>query len=263
MANESWILYNNLIKDATIVVSTETANHEREKLTDGMIKSTWRSTVITSTTITLDFGTATAIDGMSFHFHNIESGDTTYVWEASINNFSTTSETETITLVTRTVKEINSNGTLTDVTRRDLYHIDSWNYRYYRLRIVKASGSYIEGGQLGVWKDYYQFAQNFNQRYTWGKQSVFAGSRTASGHLSRSLKNSSFYLPMTFENITDAQKDILEEAGQSNYICYYHGMTGKLFWGGFTCNPAENIRTSDAVTPAETWRVQTTFEESF
>lgn len=263
MGNESWIFYNNLVKNATITVSTAALNHEKEKLTDEIVKSSWKSTVITETTISMDFGAATSIAGMSFHFHNVESGDTTYVFEAdAAGDFSPADESETITLVTRTIKENNANGVLTDVIRRDAYHIDNWNYRYYRLRITKTSGTHIQGGQLCIWKDRYLFEKNFSVGYIGGSLNLFANTPGPAGQNFRKLQNSKFFLPMRFNSISDSQRIKLEEAGQSNYITYFHGMNSKIYWGGFDVQVPENIRTIDEVTPAEIWNLSATFEES-
>jgi hypothetical protein len=263
MPNESRILFNNRVRDAIVTVDTEATNRGKEKLTNNILQSPWRSTVITETNINFDFGAATSIAGMSLHFHNVVSGDTTYKWEAdAAGDFSPADESETVTLVTRTVKEKNSNRVLTDVTRRDLYHLDAWEYRYYRLRITKVSGSYIEGGEVCIWKDSYQFAKNFVIGYTGGNLSTFANSVAPAGQVSNALQNSRFYLPMDFRNITDAQKDKLMEAGQSDYIAYIHGMNSKIYWGPFVVNPPVNVRTTDEGTPAELWNCQATFEES-
>lgn len=262
MANESRICFNNLAKNATLRVDTEATNHEKEKLTDEILRAPWRSTVITETTVNLDFGAAVAIQEMTLHNHNVVSGDTTKKWEASTDDFSSTSETEDVTLVTRTVKEKNSNGVLVDVTRNDLHHRDSWEYRYYRLRIAKASGSYIEAGQICVWKDSYQFDKNFVIGYTGGQENTFASSTGSAGQESNKLKHSRFICNMRFSNITDAQKDKLIEAGQSDFVAYFHGLDGNLYWGTFHVNTPENARTIDEVAPAEIWNLSATFVES-
>ena len=263
MPNESKIYFNNLIKDATATASTEATGHAKEYLTDEILKTTWRSTVITSTTISLDFAAATPIAGVTLHYHNVVAGDTTYVVEAdAAGTYSPADESENLALVTRTVKEKNTNGTLTDVTRSDAHYVDDWNYRYYRLRIVKASGTYIEAGQLAIWKDVYTFPKNFNVGYTAGQENRFSSSTGTAGQEFRKQKFSRFFVSMPFKNITDAQKDKLVEAGQSDYIAYYHGMTSKLYWGILTVNPPVNVRTIDESAPAELWNVTATFTES-
>lgn len=263
MANESQILYTNIAADATMTATNEETDYEKEYLKDGLVSVFYRSTGITEISITFDFGTATTVQGVTVHNHNVVSGDTTYKWESSNDNFATAAvESENLTLLTRTVKELNDNNVLTDATRRDAYYFAEWDERYYRVRIQKASGSYIEIGEICIWTGNNTFTKNFSIGYAAGRDRIFSAVRGAEGQIFRRRKASRQMYDLTFENLADTQKELFdEEIGENETIAFFDHMRTQLFYGHITFQPPVNIRTTDADTPAETWNMQGTFVE--
>ena len=262
MANESQILYTNVAADATMTVTNEETGYEKEYLVDSLVSVPYRSTGITEIKITFDFGAAKTVQGVTVHKHNVESGDTTYKWESSNNNFTDTIETQNLTLLTRTVKELNANNVLTDVTRRDAYYFDEWDERYYRVRIQKASGSYIEMGEICIWTGNYTCDKNFSIGYSMGKETIFSNVNGSNGQVFRRFKNSRVIGDFPFENLDDTQKELFDETiGLNEHICFFDHMRTQLFFGGLKFGIPVNIRTTDSGTPAETWNMQGAFTE--
>lgn len=260
MANESGLFYNSITKDATISVTNSATGYGAGYLTDGILSTFYRSTGITEISITFDFGVVTAIDGVVLGNHNVEAGDTTYKFESSTNNFSTTSATKDLTLATRTVKQKNAAGTIENATRRDAYTVVDWNTRYYRVRIQKATGTYIEAAQVAIFVNNYTFAKNFIADHTVGIEGAFL---ETSGQYGQSVRNwlySKHRRTVPFRTITTAQKDVIVEAGQSEQVVFLDGITSEIFWGALAARPPEYVRYTGA--GAAIWNIDATFEET-
>ena len=234
MASEGRVLAGNIIPDATITHSDEDSDYPKKRLYNGFPSVTCRSTGIAEITIVFDFGAATAIEGVGVLNHNIVSGDTTYKWESSTDNFSSTSETDDLTLLTRTVKDVNTSGTIEEITRRDAHCLNSWNRRYYRLRIEKASGSYIEKGEVYILTTNYLFDKNYPWGYTSGREHIFSEIKSPFGQVHRKKKYSAEVGRLTWKQIDDTQKEKFdEEIGEHEKVIFINGISGHLYYGYF------------------------------
>lgn len=251
------VYYNNIIKNATVIsASTSETKYGIDYIKDGMPGTRWRSTVITSTTITFDFGVATAIKGVFVANHNIVAGDTTYKWESSADNFSSTSETGDLTLITRTYKAKNSNGVPMDATRRDAKYEAIWNRQYYRLRIQKASGSYIEIGEVYIFTGNSTFTVPYTWGYSAGIRSNILENRGPFNQLIRSWRSSGRAYDFEFKQLGDTQKDIFdEEVRENEYVIFYDSQNGEYYYGAVSLGDPKNVFTDN-------WEITGTFVEA-
>lgn len=255
MANEGRMFYGNIIRDATITHDDEDTAYPYERIYNGLPSVTSRSTGIAEITITFDFGAATAIEGVAVLNHNIVAGDTTYKWESSTDNFSSTSETDDLTLLTRTVKTINTNGVIENATRRDAHCQNSWNRRYYRLRIQKASGSYIEIGEVYIFTGNYLFDKNYEWGYSSGREHIHTQIKTLFGGVYRKRKYSAEVGELTFQTIDDTQKEKFdEEIGEHEKIVFINGISGHIYYGYFVFTTPEHAFNDN-------WQTRALFQE--
>jgi hypothetical protein len=255
MASEGRVFHGNLILDAAITHDDEDAAYPVSRIKNGMPSVTSRSQGIAEITIVFDFGVATNIEGVWIGNHNIVSGDTTYKWESSTDNFSSTEETEDLVLVTRTVKGKNTNGTIVDLTRRDAHYQAAWNRRYYQLRIQKASGSYIEIGEVYIMAGNYLFDLNYIWGYSSGREHVFNEIPTPFGQVHRVRKYSREVGELTFQQLGDTQKEAFdEEIGENEKVVFINGISGHHYYGSFAFSPPSHQFTDN-------WYHSATFTE--
>lgn len=255
MANESRIFYGNIIKNASVVTaSTETTGFEVEYTYDEIPSTVHRTTVITESTITFDFGSATAIEGVAVLNHS--NMDTTLKWESSTDNFSTTSETQDLTTLTRTVKTENNAGVIEDVTRRDSHYQGSWNRRYYRLRYQASAGTYMEIGQIFIFTGNYLFAKNFVWNYQAGREKQFLQTTSINGSTFRRRDFSREMYDLQFTGITTAQKNkLVREASEYRKCVFLDGISGDLFYGWIETSNILHAR-------SDNWNGKVVFTES-
>jgi hypothetical protein len=255
MANESRILYNNIIKNAvTTTVTTEETGFEKKYLSDDIASTFYRTTAITESTITFDFGAATSIGGVAVIYHS--DIDTTLKWESSTDNFSSTSETADMTKLTRTVKEENSAGVLEDVTRRDAHHQAAWNRRYYRVRMQASAGSWMEIGEIYIFTGNYLFDKNFTWRYPAGREVFMTEHVGKSGTAFRTRDSSRDTYSLSFETISTAQKNtLIRDIDEEPYVIFIDGITGDLFYGFTNFQAPTHIRNNR-------WNLSGRFTES-
>ena len=209
------ILHGNIIDDATMAVSTEAVEHEKEYLKDYSPGNTWRSTVITVTTITLDFGAAVTLKGTSYYNTNIVAGDTTFEFEASTDNFASTAQQTSLTKAAKGHKEVN------------------WTYRYFRYRIVKAAGTYIEIGKMMLHSGAFTLTRNMNRGWKEKKLAVYSVVRGDYGQGERTLKyKKQTFKDMVFEFTEDADKIIFDETISADpEISYYNELHNEVYYG--------------------------------
>lgn len=271
MAYESAIYYPNIILDAaktgTITATNSASGHPITLIYDNIPSSTWRSTGIAEVSITFDFGAATSIAGVFVGNHNMIDGDTTFKWESSADNFSSTSETADLAKYTRTVKRKNAAGTLTDYTLRNALYTAAWNRRYYRIRLQKAGGglSYMEIGEVYIFTTAYTFSQNFNAKHTEGIESEFQEVKSKTGAVTAKRNYSRAMFDMPFSEIDQTQLDYLTAASQSDYCIFkagHLGAAGQLYFGTFRMPPPEHARSVVGASCAGIWNPKCNFAEA-
>ena len=199
MANGK-ILYSNIADTGTLTVTNENSSYPKENIYNNNVKSKFKTTTITENTITWDMGSATAINGIAIFNHS--QPDTTFVFECSTDNFSSTEYSETLS-----VADIKS---LVDV---------DWNYRYYRIR-MQDSANIQSIGEVFLFADSYEFIKNYNKGYSGGKKRQFKFNVGSSGRIIRRLEFEKFIYSMNFAYIDETQKDKFEEIGSDLYVVF-------------------------------------------
>jgi hypothetical protein len=210
--NNGKILYNNLIENCTVTVTTEAAGFEKEYLFNNNQGAVWRSTGIGENIIQMTFDSAAAIKGIAALNHNLETGDTFYL-EASDNNFSTTAQSQAVDPGKGFV-EVN------------------WNYQYYRLRLQKTAGDYIQVGEIYLFGSAYEFERNFKWNYSYTREINRNSKQTTSGQVYRKTRFIRKGFDLEFDGMTDTQKENFESISENDYICFLpEGSSGTLYYG--------------------------------
>lgn len=206
------IFYNNLITNSTLSVSSEAEGFEKEYLANKNQGVVWRSTGIDENIIQMTFDSVTAIKGMVVLNHNLETGDTFYL-EASDNNFSTTAQ-----------------GQAVDPGKGFIEA--NWNYQYYRLRLQKTGGDYIQVGEIYLIGSSYEFDRNFKWNYSYTREINRNSKQTTSGQVYRKTRFIRKGFDLEFDGMTDTQKENFESISESDYICFLpNGSSGDLYYG--------------------------------
>ncbi|NIM12532.1 MAG: hypothetical protein GTO45_37745 [Candidatus Aminicenantes bacterium] len=206
------IFYNNLITNSTLSVSSEAEGFEKEYLVNKNQGVVWRSTGINENIIQMSFDSTTAIKGMVVLNHNLESGDTFYL-EASADNFPTTAQSQAVDPGKGFI-EVN------------------WNYQYYRLRLQKTSGDYIQVGEIYLIGSSYEFDRNFKWNYSYTREINRNSKQTTSGQVYRKTRFIRKGFDLEFDGMTDTQKENFESISESDYICFLpNGSSGDLYYG--------------------------------
>jgi hypothetical protein len=206
------IFYNNIMANSTLSVSSEAEGFEKEYLVNKNQGVVWRSTGIDENIIQMTFDSATAINGIVVLNHNLESGDTFYL-EASENNFSTTAQSQAVDPGKGFI-EVN------------------WNYQYYRLRLQKTGGDYIQVGEIYLIGSSYEFDRNFKWNYSYTKEINRNSKQTTSGQVYRKTRFVRKGFDLEFDGMTDTQKENFESISESDYICFLpNGSSGDLYYG--------------------------------
>jgi hypothetical protein len=206
------IFYNNLIESCTVTTTTEAGGFEKEYLFNRNQGVVWRSTGITENNIQMTYGSAAAVKGIAVLNHNLESGDT-FKFEASDNNFSTTAQDADLD------------------PAKGFVEVD-WNYQYYRLRLSKSAGDYIQVGEIYLVGCCCAFDRNFNWNYSYTREINRNSKQTTSGQVYRKTRFIRKGFDLEFNGMTDTQKETFEDISESDYICFLpNGSSGDLYYG--------------------------------
>jgi hypothetical protein len=206
------IFYTNIIANSTLSVSSEAGGFEKEYLVNKNQGVVWRSTGIDENIIQMTFDSATAIKGVVVLNHNLEPGDTFYL-EASADNFSTTAQSQAVDPGKGFI-EVN------------------WNYQYYRLRLQKTGGDYIQVGEIYLPGSSYEFDRNFNWNYSYTREINRNSKQTTSGQVYRKTRFIRKGFDLAFDGMTDTQKETFEDISESDYLCFLpNGSSGDLYYG--------------------------------
>jgi hypothetical protein len=212
--NNGKIFYNNLIANTTVTVTSEETGFEKEYLFNNNQGVVWRSTSTAENTVEMDFGTATAIKGIVVINHNLVTNDT-FLFEASSDGFpGDVDQSESVDLVTG-LKEV------------------TWPaYRYYRLKLAKTAGSYIQVGEIYLFGSSYEFERNFKWNYSYTREINRNSKQTTSGQVYRKTRFVRRGFNLDFEGMTDTQKETFESISENDYICFMPtGSGGDLYYG--------------------------------
>ncbi len=175
----------------------------------------WRSTAITTNDIDMSFDSATAVKGIVVMNHNLVTNDTCLL-EGSDNAFAD--------------YPLNAESVPVDISK-GFVEVD-WNYKNYRLRLVKQTGTYIQVGEIYLFSYAYEFERNFKWNYTYTREINRNSKQTTSGQVYRKTRFVRKGFNLDFTGITDVQKEKFETVSDDDYICFLPtGSTGELYYG--------------------------------
>ncbi len=213
--NNGKIFYNNLLAGSTITATSQALGFEKEYLGNNNQGVVWRSTSISTNNLTMTFANYTQVQGVVVMNHNLVAGDT-FLFQASNDGFTTTLQSIAVDPL-RGFVEI------------------SWPapyYKSYRLRMAKASGTYIQVGEIYLVGSAYTFERNFKWNYTFTREINRNSKQTTGGQVYRKTRFIRRGFNIDFEGMTDIQKQTFETISENDYICFLPtGSTGELYYG--------------------------------
>lgn len=211
------IYYSDLLQDATLTVLSETTTYEKEYAVDDSPGNVWRTTGITSETFLMDLGSAILPASFIWIASNIVSGDTTFTLSAGTTT-ATSDKTVNMTKLEKGVYEILST--------------DGWiAYRYWKITVTKASGTYVEFGKIALLGEK-ETDICYEWDYTSGRMEVFTVNPGSYGQESRELKFNKKTINVSFPALTVAQKELLDETIRLEpYIYYYDSDKSEIWYG--------------------------------
>lgn len=214
--NNGKILYNNLTGLlSSLMATTEETGFDAQYLGNSNQGVVWRSTSTAENTIDMSFASGTLVKGVVVLNHNLEIGDTFY-FEASDDGFSSIAQSVAIDPAKGFVEVDWSSPTYPD----------------YRLRLAKASGSYIQVGEIYLYGSAYQFERNFKWNYTYTREINRNTKQTTSGQVYRTTRFIRKGFNLDFEGINDTQRQTFEDISESDYICFLPtGPDGDIYYG--------------------------------
>jgi hypothetical protein len=234
--NNGKIFYNDLIGNCTLTVTSEAQGYEKEYLANNNQGVVWRSTGISENNITMTFDAPATVKGIVVMNYNLETGDT-FLFEASADNFSSTAQSQAVDPL------------------KGLIEVD-WNYRYYRLRLQKTGGDYIQVGEIYLFGSAYEFEKNFKWNYTYTREINRNSKQTTSGQVYRSTRFVRKGFNIDFEGVTDTQKTMFESIVESDYINFLPtGSDGDRYYGTMDFSAFTHVYTNY-------WSVSASFMEN-
>lgn len=202
---------------SSVIASSEATGYEIDYIRDNSPATKWRSTGITEETILITFISAVTIKAVAWAGSNIVSTDTTFKIEAG-----TTSACSDISLdLTKTGKGVVI-----------LNSLIGWTYQYFKITIIKTTGTYIELGLLGLMGDFYEFEKNYNWNFSTGHLTEFTTNKSKYGLIKRKKRYSVKIFNFTFEFLARTQAILFDEIiRDENYIWYYSEDYSDIYFG--------------------------------
>jgi len=214
--NNGTIFYNNLALSAEVTASAWATGFGPEYIVNNNQGVVWRSNGITEESILLSFGaTPTPAKGIVVLNHNLtEAGDTLQV--EGLNSVGTVIINEAVN---------KTSGYL-------VFAGDTSLCTQYKLKVAKATGTYMQIGEIYLFGNSYLFERNYKWNYTYTREINRNSKETSSGQVYRKTRFIRKGLNLDFEGMTDVQKDKFETISESDYICFLpNGTSGELYYG--------------------------------
>lgn len=185
--------YNLLLPLPTAIVtaSSQASTFPVKLVYDGDQLSAWRSTGITSEWILIDHGSPKTVK-VIYIKSNVVAGDTTFTFKAGTTS-ACTDYSIALDKANKSYKEINQ------------------TYRYNKIEITKASGTYVEVGEVVLCQDLYECVKNYQVSFTTGQIAVFDVTTGMAGSLQASFRYAAAARGYEFLDIAAAQKDMFDE----------------------------------------------------
>ena len=128
-----FILYNNLLPDATITVTSEATGYEKENAYDYLTYDHWKPSAAGTVYYTVDLGSAQAVDAWGVVAHNLGINSASIKLQYSTDNFA--ADINDVATATSPASTESIKKTFTSLTKR-----------YWRWEIVSASAA----SQIGL-----------------------------------------------------------------------------------------------------------------
>jgi hypothetical protein len=222
------ISYNGTVADATLTASSKADSYEKEFVYDDSQANKWRTTSITTESLLIDHGAAKTIKTVFIDGSNIESGDTTFTIQAGTTVAATDWGPTALTKDTKSYLELNQ------------------TYRYFLMKVTKASGSYTEFGKFELYQDRDAFTKNNQIDREMGSEKVFEIRRGRAGQIYRKFLYRANIRRWTFLNILQAQADLFDQTyGELEDCVLWDDQLQEAFYGiidisTLTTNRCEN-----------------------
>lgn len=231
------IYYNYPILKPTVSATAQEVDHEVERLIDDDPRSTFESTVLSETIIIFTFSQTQLIRGIILLNHNLINTDNC-IFEASEDNFNTISDTLPVSLT-------GSNNTVIE--------LGDWTYQYYRLRITKNSGQYIQIGEIYLYNKAFDLsASQFNYNIVRQIERKWNNHTSSAGRLSRNLKYKKIGYQITGSGIRATIQDTFDYIADNAFVVLYYDNNfhhGAIDLNGFS-GQGLSVSTTATFTPS-------------
>jgi hypothetical protein len=206
------------VQDATLDKNSEAESYFVSLIKDHSPGNKHRTTGISGEYVIFDLGSATAIKAIYIDGSNVVSGDTTYTFKAGTTS-ACTDESMNLTKATKSHHEI------------------TWSaYRYYRIDVTKASGTYWEIGKACMPKRSYEPALDWEEGYQDGLKTGIMEVDGFSGQQANTFLYTAATRRLPFRGISDAQKDaffndLMAEIPINQGVVLYDHVRSTAFYG--------------------------------
>lgn len=129
------ILYNNIVGDATITVTSEDTGYEKENAYDDLTFDFWKPTASGTVYYTMDFGSAVDVDAWGLFAHDLGTNSASIQLQYSTDNFAADTNNFGDAISPSTTEPRLQTGTIQ-------------SKRYWRLKIVSAAAASKIGGLI-------------------------------------------------------------------------------------------------------------------
>jgi hypothetical protein len=207
------IYYNDLTSTANLTPSSQTAGKGIEYIHSKTTLTKWRTTGIAGESVLFEFATATNIKAVIYNGTNIDSGDTIFSIQAG---------------TTAAVSDESQNLTKAD---KGIGVLD-WTYKFFKINITKASGTYIEFGKIGMMGSEYEFVRNYKWGYGVGFDVVWDQAEGFFGQDDRELRFTGKRFNLQFGQMKTIQKELFDETIRNEPYIYYFDNDNSVIWYG-------------------------------
>lgn len=218
--------YNSLLPlAASVTASSEASTCPVELIFDGDQSTIWHSTGIASEYILVDHGSAKTVKAIYIK-SNVVAGDTTFNFKAGTTS-ACTDYSIALDKANKSYKEINQ------------------TYRYNKIEITKASGSYVEVGELVLCQDLYECTRNYQVNFETGSIAVHDVTTGMNGSLQAAFRYRAAARQYEFLNIDSTQLAMFDETlRELEEHVIYDDMKSESFYGRLTFgNPVNTFTT--------------------
>lgn len=232
------------VKAAILSVNSTEPTHNVELIKNNSPANKYRTTGITGEYIIFDHSIAKRLDGIYIDGSNIDSGDTTYTFKSGTTSACTDGYSVNLTKATKSYHELTS-----------------WTnpYRYNRIDVTRASGSYWEVGKVFIFQSLRSFTLDWEENYGDGINTFISESVGFAGQQNNTFRNTAQTRNLPFRGIGDSQRELLIETLMAENpieqgIIFYDHVRAEAFYGKI-------ISTGSTHVFLDNWNVDSFFVE--